>query len=247
MADQAAASELTVVGIDWSGNRTKYGQRKGIWRAVVRAGAIVELAGGLTRDETIAWVETLEPPVVVGFDFSFGFPAWFATEHGCRDLNDAWELASGKALALLEACEPPFWRAKGTKSDQPPLRVTELAARERGLHPESMWKLVGPSTVGAGSVRGMPYLARLSHDWSIWPLDDATDRTIVEIYPRACRSISERVALPDFPNDHARDATIAALTMWEHRDRLVSLEASPDPVTRLEGAIWLPPKLSSSP
>jgi hypothetical protein len=244
MAGRAAASELppTVVAIDWSGARSPSAQRAHIWRCVVRDGDVVELAAGLTREETIAWVRTLEPPVVVGLDFSFGFPAWFATEHGCRDLADAWELASGEALARLEKCAPPFWRAKGTRGDEPALRATEIAARRQGLRPESIWKLVGPSQVGAGSVRGMPHLAGLAHEWSVWPLDDATDRLIVEVYPRACRGIRGRDGLPHPApaNDDAYDATIAALTMWEHRDRLVSLEASLDPVTRLEGAIWLP-------
>jgi hypothetical protein len=241
MVGKSPANELTVVAIDWSGAKQPPAQRKGICRCVVRDGSVVELAGGLTRDETIEWVKKLSPPVVVGFDFSFGFPEWFAREHGCRDLLDAWELASGNALTLLEACESPFWRAKNPHRD--PLiefRRTERDARATKLPVSSIWALVGSAQVGAASVRGMPHLSGLAHEWSIWPLDDASERTIVEIYPRACRGIAERVALPEFPNEHARDATIAALTMWEHRDRLVSLPARLDPSTRLEGEIWLP-------
>jgi hypothetical protein len=61
----------------------------------------------------------------------------------------------------------------------------------------------------------------------------------MEIYPSALRR-SYTGPPRQHASNHARDATISALMMWEHRKQLRSLPAATDPVTRLEGDVWLP-------
>src|SRR6476660_1798758 len=82
----------TVVAIDWSGAKARAGQRKGIWVAQTGPDGIDDSAGR-TREETIELVERLATPCVVGFDFSFGAPAWFSRERGCTTIDHVWELA----------------------------------------------------------------------------------------------------------------------------------------------------------
>jgi len=43
-------------------------------------------------------------------------------------------------------------------------------------------------------------------------------------------------------SEDAFDAAISALVMSQHLDALRGLEPASDPVTRLEGAIWVPPQ-----
>ena len=77
----------------------------------------------------------------------------------------------------------------------------ETRLRAEGLPAKSIFQLVGNGQVGAGSVRGMPFLARLrAEGFAIWPFDAASARTVFEIYPTAMRA-----AMPDAASMSVRD------------------------------------------
>jgi hypothetical protein len=232
-----------VVAIDWSGAKDRPAQRQGICVATTRDGSTVEASAGRTRLETVELVERLAAPVVVGFDFSFGLPLWFAREHGCTTIDDVWALAERDGEAWLgPPPTPPFWN---TRRDVP---IAKRFRRcEEALPPaKSVFQLVGNGQVGAGSVRGMPLLARLrGAGFAVWPFDPPGERTAVEIYPSRLAPL----ALPPFDagnhtSPHERDAVGSAYVMWQHRASFAKLEAATDPITRIEGDVWMP---SSSP
>lgn len=222
--------DLTVIAVDWSGAKGT-AQRKGIWVAVVRDGALVESRGGLTREEAVAFVAATPGRVVAGFDFSFSVPAWFARAHGCTTIDDVWALAERDGETWL-APTPPFWRTACAVPPEQRFRSCELALHERGFQPKSVFQLVGNGQVGAGSVRGMPLLPRLRDaGFAIWPFDPPGPRLAMEIYP---------TALAGRKGTNQEDAERAALALWEHRDALRRLEQATDDVTLLEGDVFLP-------
>ncbi len=113
-----AEPETRFVAVDWSGARDLPSQRERIWVAVVEGGELVELSAGRTRDETVDYVAALATaadPAVVGLDFSFGFPEWFAREHGCDDAAGVWQLAAERGDEWLRACPAPFFGLRGTR------------------------------------------------------------------------------------------------------------------------------------
>jgi hypothetical protein len=187
-----------------------------------------------TREAAVGYVRDLPPPLIAGFDFSFGVPAWFARKHGCTSIDEVWALAARDGEGWL-APTAPFWRDRcGVPRDQR-FRVCE----ERYPRAKSVFQLVGNGQVGAGSVRGMPLLAQLrAAGAAIWPFDPPGERTVMEIYPSALR-----VLVPDagpFSNDDERDAVCSALVMWRHRASIAALGAASDPTARLEGDVWAP-------
>ncbi len=229
----------SVVGIDWSGARDPRAQLDGIRRADVFSGGFV-VTGGRTRDETVADLIRTDGPLLVGLDFSFGFPAWFAHEQGCRTIDDVWELAAHDGEAWLRA-QPPFWRERCDVPVEQRFRACEVRLRDAGFPAKSIFQLVGNGQVGAGSVRGMPLLAQLrSAGFAIWPFDAAGERTVFEVYPTAMRAV---VDVGDFDTPHDRDAAHAAVAMALHYDEMAGLAAATDPVTSLEGDVWTPPGL----
>ncbi len=225
-------AEPTVIAVDWSGAKDP---RRAIWVAVVRAGQVVESRGGWTREDAIAYVAATAPPVIAGFDFSFSVPAWFARAHGCRDVDDVWDLAARDGDRWL-APTPPFWRSRCDVPQEQRFRRAEL----RFPSAKSVFQLVGNGQVGAGSVRGMPLLRDLrTAGFAIWPFDAPGDRTAFEIYPRALRPLVPDP--PSFGSGDERDAVCSALVMWSARETVATLTAATDPLTRLEGDVWSPP------
>src|SRR5579864_2028450 len=81
----ALSSVDRVVAVDWSGDQGP-GQRRKIWAGIWTASTgKVALESGRSRVELVEWlVEMAEetPRMVVGFDFSFSYPAWFLRELG---------------------------------------------------------------------------------------------------------------------------------------------------------------------
>lgn len=230
--------EPTVIAVDWSGAK-RTGPRSGIWLAVVRNGHLVDSRAVSTREQAIAYVQDCEPPLIAGFDFSFGVPEWFARECGCTTIDEVWALAARAGEHWL-APTPPFWR---TRCDVPrERRFRKCEARYPTA--KSIFQLVGNGQVGAGSVRGMPLIAGLrAAGLAIWPFDGPADRTVFEIYPSTLRT--QMPDTPTFGNPHERDAVCSARAMWRHRETVAALRAATDPTTRLEGDIWAP--LTASP
>lgn len=119
-----------VVAIDWSG-RDK-GAREAIWLALVVDGKLTDLDNGRGRQEVIDHAMALadeDSSTVVGLDFAFGFPAWYAEREGWTSGREIWEAMRDRADQLLKACEPPFWGRPGTKAQQlgDPYRHAEKA------------------------------------------------------------------------------------------------------------------------
>jgi hypothetical protein len=245
MVEAGAASNLTVVAVDWSGAVGAL-QLMGIRAAVIRDDAPVEIWADLTRDDIIAaLLDLADERVVVGFDFSFGFPSWIGEWHGCPDGPALWPIVRDEGEAWLRDCPPPFFG----KKDKKVTRGIELLRATERAHPpaKSTFQIAGPGAVGTGSVRGMPHLQTLRDaGFAVWPFDAAADRTVVEIYPTALRPLARAMPLPPAVvaaarnNDNTRDALASALVMWQHRDELAALTATTDPVTRREGAVWTP-------
>ncbi len=215
--------------------------------AIAGPGGITSSAGR-TREQAIDLVEQLTGPCVVGFDFCFGAPAWFAREQGCATVDAFWKRAAQHGDQWIGPPPTlPFWRDKGT---QPPrdrrFRRCEEELKLRGIHPSSIFMLVGPGTVGTGSVRGMPLLARLREaGFAIWPFDAPRERTVVEIFPTLLEPLApQHLSQRDYATNDERDAVLSAAVMWDHRASFAELQAATDPVTRIEGDIWTP---SSSP
>ena len=254
---------MRVIAIDWSGATS--GARRRIWLAEYRDGEVARLECGKSRDQIADHLIELaecDPDLVVGLDFAFSLPAWFLDERGLIDASGLWALASEEAERWLRGCEPPFWGRPGKRRPTMPAeyRITDRAVPSmNGILPKSVFQVGGAGAVGTGSLRGMPILHRRKQaGFSIWPFDDRSGPTIVEIYPRVptgtivksnglkrASRISERyptisaeIASKAGSSDDAFDALVSALVMAQHVDELAVLRATADDRVRKEGWIW---------
>jgi hypothetical protein len=188
---------VQVVAVDWSGAATGASSR--IWLAHVVDGELVQLRNGRDRAEVIDALVALraECPgsLVVGLDFSFSFPAWFAREQSCATIDEIWHTVTRSGERWLRACAPPFWGRPGYPRPPLPahLRRAEEAIAVGGIRPKSIFQIGGAGSVGTGSLRGMPYLPRLrAAGFAIWPFDPVPvpdpdpvpTFTVLEMYPR---------------------------------------------------------------
>jgi hypothetical protein len=162
----------------------------------------------------------------------------------------------------LRNCEDPFWGRPGRP------RPVHQGATHRACEmggAKSVFQIGGAGAVGTASLRGMPFLRALRADgWAIWPFDEPSERTIVEIYPRQltgavnksdawarARYLQARVAAatteaiarsPEFPDDESwinavasEDAFDAAVSAMEMWQRRADLQPV---VPSIEGDIW---------
>jgi hypothetical protein len=232
-------AELTVIAVDWSGARG-HGRHAGIWVTAMRGDTVVIDRGSWSRAETVAFVLSAPPPIVAGFDFSFGVPEWFARTLGCTTVDEVWARAERCGEQWL-APTVPFWRDRCELPREQRFRACEVALRGVGYAPKSVFQLVGNGQVGAGSVRGMPHLARLrAAGFAIWPFDGARDRIALEIYPSLLRKRFPQLVGVDDPSKDARDARVSARAMTARADEFASLTEATDPIERLEGNVWVP-------
>lgn len=105
---------IRTVAVDWSGALA--GERRKIWLAEARAGRLVRLEAGRSREEVIREVVGLRQsgqPIVVGLDFAFSFPAWFVRQMRCASAEAIWGLAARDGEQWLARCGPPFWGRTG--------------------------------------------------------------------------------------------------------------------------------------
>jgi hypothetical protein len=258
---------VTVLAVDWSGRRS--GEHRYLWTAEAAGGALQRLEGGRGRvevvDELVGRVAE-RPGLVVGFDFSFSLPAWFLDARGWLGARDLWDAATVDGERWLDHCEPPFWGRPGRPRPRlaDDLRRTEREATAvGGIRPKSTFQVGGAGSVGTGSVRGFPALARLQDaGWAIWPFDaPAEPPVVVEVWPRAFTGPvvksdeSARAAHLDalhprldpglrrvaMGSEDAFDAALTAIGMSRHETTLRSLPARDDAVVRREGWIWSVP------
>jgi hypothetical protein len=254
---------VSVVAIDWSGRAR--GERRHLWTAEAEGGRLLRLEAGRTRaqvvDELVDRAREV-PGVVVGLDFSFSLPAWFLRQRGWTDARALWDAAGRDGERWLRDCEPPFWGRPGRPCPELPshLRDTEAAvAAVGGIRPKSSFQIGGAGSVGTGSVRGFPALARLRDaGYAIWPFDaPARPPVVVEIWPRTftgrvvksdsgARAAHLDQHLADLPpawrdaavgSEDAFDAALSAVAMSRHE---AALRALPDlgDRARLEGCVW---------
>jgi hypothetical protein len=259
-----------VVAVDWSGRAT--GAAGHIWLGHAREGRLLELSNGRSRSELIAHLlhlkERCPDGIVVGFDFSFSFPAWFVSDRGHTTVEALWQEVARSGEEWLARCQPPFWGRPGKRRPplDEPLRQTEAGAVVAGIGAKSTFQIGGAGAVGTGSVRGMPHLLELQRGgFSIWPFQPPSRCTVVEIYPRLltgpvtksrveCRADYLRVT--DWPltdeqrqravgSEDAFDAAISAIVMARHTEQLRGLPRVVDAITRLEGRVWDPHNITA--
>lgn len=254
---------MECVAVDWSGAVTGAASR--IWIASATAGVLTSLVApgsrAAVRDALLARRED-PAPCLVGLDFAFGMPAWFVASRGWREINALWSAARDDGESWLAECHAPFWGRPGTRRPhdvERGLRETERAW-SAAQKPKSVFQVGGAGSVGTGSVRGMPMLLALREaGWAVWPFDAPTSHTLVEIYPRsftgpvvkssgtaraahlAQRRAHIAVEFIDamIASEDAFDAGLSAIGM-SHGASCASLPIVTDPVSRIEGRIWVP-------
>lgn len=262
--ETAALEEREGIAVDWSGAVSGAASR--IWIASATCGELRSVLAPGSRDAVRALLlERRADPAraLVGLDFAFGFPAWYAAERGWRTANHIWAAARDEGETWLQQCDAPFWGRPGKRRpySNP---IDGLRETERDLppseQPKSVFQIGGAGAVGTGSIRGMPMLTELqAAGWAIWPFDAPSSHTIVEIYPRwftgavVKRSAEARARwlatyLPALAPEHRRtmtdsedafDAGVSAIGLTA-----VSLapeaQRSVTTVTPVEGAICRP-------
>ncbi len=258
----------TAIAVDWSGART--GERAKLWLAEASGGRLLRLEAGRDRAQLVEHLIDRAgevPELIVGFDFSFSFPAWFCRELGVNDAFELWERIEREGERWIAACPPPFWGRRGTRrpvpdSGRPLFRRTESARLPlRGIHPKSTFQLAGPGSVGVGTLRGVPFLRLLrERGFAVWPFDAPRRPLVVEIYPRwltgpvrksnaSARRLFVSTRLADQASElveraagseDAFDAAVSALRMSRHAPTFQRLPPVEDPLERLEGCIWRP-------
>lgn len=191
----------SVIAVDWSGAADDRGET--VWLAHCVDGELVELRNGWRRVEIVDRVTTLAtsyPGSVVGLDFSFGFPGWFAAERSWSTPVEMWADVRDSGEDWLGSCPLPFWGRRGhRRGPEEQFRVTEREVAQRwSVRPSSTFQIGGAGSVGTGSIRGMPHLLSLAEaGCSIWPFSSTSTTTsahatptatptatVVEIYPR---------------------------------------------------------------
>ncbi len=242
-----------------------------MWLAESRGRKLVRLECGFTREEVVFELIACarrDPSLVVGLDFAFSFPSWFFEEEGVTNVRELWALVARNGESWLASCPRPFWGKpmfpRPTYAENcSPWRATESdRIPVAGIRPKSIFQIGGAGTVGTGSLRGMPYLAKLQDaGFAIWPFDRARLPMIVEIYPRyltgavdksshlarsmylQARHAHETRAIIDLASssEDAFDAAVSAASMQRFARDFSRLSRTPRTARdRREGRIWTP-------
>lgn len=204
------------VGVDWSGARGP--GLPGLQVAMATAGRcpprLVPPPDGRknwTRSVFADWlVKTLSgnDRVLVGLDFAFSFPRrdtgeffpgvpdpdapstacdlWRRVDKICEDTEDFYA-----GTFIEDERYAPYFQ--GGDQYEHRLRMTDERCDQKGWgRPETVFKLVGPTQVGKGSLAGMRVLHHLRREVSylcIWPFDrlprSRSVDVVVEVYPGA--------------------------------------------------------------
>ncbi len=151
--------------------------------------------------------------MVVGFDFSFSYPAWFLEELGIASAPEFWRVVAdgqGERWLHRECEDGRFWgklpKTRSLRSFagstahrmlrrvETSLKVRALiadpmqAAKVAGIAPKSVFQIGGAGAVGTASLRGIPYLLKLREaGFAVWPFDAPeleNSPMVVEIYTR---------------------------------------------------------------
>ena len=260
-----------VIAIDWSG--AKVGASSKIWLAEARSGHLTRLESGRDRRKLVEHLirdASRNPDVVVGLDFAFSFPYWYAKPLVATSIEQVWSVVAEQGEEWLRSCLRPFWGRPGKGRPNLPeqFRVTEKQASEiRGVKPKSVFQIGGGGAVGTGSIRGIPHLVTLREEgFSIWPFHEVKTPLALEIYPRLltgsvsksdfdereaylaenCPEIDDTFACKAASSEDAFDAAVSAVVMSRHLDELSTLTQSREDTYLIEGRIWWPPETRES-
>jgi predicted nuclease with RNAse H fold len=228
------------IAVDGSGAASPSVQRRTIWVAEADDGRLVSLSAGRTREETVDYLCTRETDVI-GLDFAFSLPRWFL---GQEDGREVWDAVTTRGEEWLQACAPPFWGRPGRPRPHTHDRGLRRTERETP-GTRSVFQIGGAGSVGTGSLRGMPFLRRLTvAGLSVWPFDRWEPPVVAEVWPRSVigRIVksreSERMAhLPAAASsEDAFDAGCTAIALSLSQPPTIELDA----VDRSEGRIFNP-------
>jgi hypothetical protein len=258
---------MVIVAVDWSGAKARGGARD-IALAVAADGRVAEVFSGLSRADVERWL--LErgcsaSEMVVGLDFAFSVPAWFAREKlHATSVEDVWAVVASDGEGWLEGTAPwPFWgrgersASTGLPADRALRQTDRDVTALTGATPKSVFQLVGTGQVGPGSIRGMPMLGRLrAHGFAVWPFDGYSAPLVLEIYPRVFTGpvvkssavarrhylsllgdVPPRVAAAAAGSEHAFDAACTASAMARQVETFERLVAEPTPYD-IEGKVF---------
>ena len=185
------------VMVDWSANSTPKRGRDSIWIALGRSRGRVRLVNPSTRREAIDLIVDLmlssaNERMLIGFDFSFGYPVGFAESvaGAAAGWSDVWAMlherisdADDNANNRFEVAAElngvldgagPFWGHPGASAPvarrRPPasrlaeFRLTEQRVIKDGHRPFSSWQLAYPGSVGSQMLLGIARLEGLRRD-----------------------------------------------------------------------------------
>ncbi len=189
-----------MIAVDWSGAGTRADRK--IWLAEVCEGVVIRLENGRSREAVTQELASRARDavqrgerLVIGLDFSFGFPSWYVHANGWRSARQTWgAFTTSRVDSMLREPEFPFW-GRGRQRTRPPelgsplmpaLRATEREAS--GPRAFSVFQLVGAGAVGAATLRGMETLEILAESGAcIWPFTEdsgGAGAVVLEIWPR---------------------------------------------------------------
>jgi hypothetical protein len=236
-----------------------------MWMAVIEDGVFCRLENGRSRqqvrDELIR-LRSGTGRLVVGIDFAFGFPRWYAEANGWKCGRDTWRAAHRDGESWLTTGAAPFW-GRTTRRPQHPGDALRRTERAVSGSPRSIFQIGGAGAVGTGSIRGMSVLHELTGaGFSVWPFEPTGEAAIIEIYPRlftgkvvkssapAClQHLKARYPTGELPDlfrgmaaatEDAFDAAVSVLEMARAGEALRRLPDGDD-IDRIEGRIWSPP------
>ena len=263
------------VMVDWSAHSTPKRGRDSIWIASGTSRGRVDLVNPPTRHEAVALLTDLvlanaKERVLIGFDFSFGYPAGFAEAvlgvgagwsevwamlheriaDGATNTNNRFEVAAHLNASLDGT--GPFWGHPGRSAPvarhRPApgrlaeFRLTEQRVIDDGYRPFSSWQLAYPGSVGSQMLLGIARVEGLRRDPRL------VDRC--RVWPFETGFGTERIG--------GEPGSVVLAEIWPSMFPITSAEsvrdaAQVDSMVRLlravdrsgELAAWLTPSLSS--
>lgn len=245
------------IAVDWSAAATPRTGADSIWIAHRS-----RTWNPSTRSEACALIERLierrRGRVLVGFDFSFGYPTGFATVIGARTWIDVWQEISRRVIDRddnsnnrfeaaakwnreISGRASPFWgcppSAEGAylsiRKTPLPEGIAEFRGcdlRVPGIQPA--WKLYTTGSVGSQMLTGIPRLLRLREripNSAVWPFEPWRRAEVV--FAEIYPSMIGLPARAAQPKDKAQ---VLAAVRWMARLDGSAFDIEFDP---LEGAI----------
>ncbi len=211
----------------------------GIWLAVVQHGELVESRRGVdARRSHCVRQRTAAPPVIAGFDFSFGAARVVRPRARLHDHRRCVGARGAMPAKRWLAPTPPFWRSRCDVAAGAALPALRDAVPDREVDLPARRQRPGRRGIGARACRCSRNSAREGSrsGRSTRP----AERTAFEIYPSALRKHSPQHDVGPWTSEHERDAVVSALRDVGRTRNGRGLEGRDRSDDRLEGDIWAP-------